>query len=480
MQIGVIPLLAKEITVPNRFGFSLKKKLTELGSSRVLPMVSLVGLLGMASAGMAHASGFALNEMSAATLGNAHAGAGAAAEDLSTIYFNPAGLTRMSGSQIQITASGIRPSAKFTNAGSNLGGATPLTGGNGGDAGGWALVPAMFYAMDLAPNLRFGIGVQSPFGLKTEYDANWAGRYQALTSDMKTVNINPSLAYKLNDMVSLGAGVSFQYIDVELSQAIDFGAACFNGPAIAGLGPANCAASGFIPQTRDGKATIKGHDWGYGFNLGALFTPTENSRFGIAYRSHIKHTLKGDASYDRPAGLPAALAASNRFANGGANADVTLPESLSVSGYVDLDSKWALLGDVSWVRWSRFKELRVRFDNGAPESVTSEEWRNTVRVAIGANYRYNDAWKLRGGIAYDPSPVKDEFRTPRVPDADRTWLSFGAQYKPSANDTWDFGYAHLFVKDASINKTEASNGTTVRGNYESNVNIVSVQYSRKF
>jgi len=447
---------------------SLKKKIAEMSASRILPMVSLLGLVGIFSAGAAQASGFALNEMSAATLGNAHAGAGAAAEDLSTIYFNPAGLTRMSGYQIQVTGSAIRPSAKFTNAGSTSALGTPLRGGNGGDAGGWELVPALYYAMDLAPNLRFGIGVQTPFGLKTEYDAGWIGRYQALTSDMMTININPTLAYRVNDMLSLGAGVSFQYIDVELSQAIDFGSICV---------PLGCPLA--LSQNLDGKATIKGNDWGYGFNLGAMFTPTQNSRIGIAYRSQIKHTLTGDASYDKPAGLPAPIAASPRFTNNGASADVTLPESLSLSGHVDLDSKWALLGDVTWTRWSRFKELRVRFSNGAPDSVTTEDWRNTVRVAVGANYRYNDAWKLRAGIAYDPTPVKDAMRTPRVPDADRTWLAFGAQYKPSANDAWDFGYAHLFIKDASISKNEGAGGT-VRGNYESNVNILSVQYSRKF
>jgi long-chain fatty acid transport protein len=479
MQISFKPLALTSAPAQVFSRYSLKKKIADLATSRILPVVSLVGLVGIFSVGTAHASGFALNEMSAATLGNAHAGAGAAAEDLSTIYFNPAGLTRMSGTQFQIAGSAIRPSAKFTNAGSTSALGTPLTGGNGSDAGGWEFVPAMYYAMDLSRDLRFGVGVQTPFGLKTEYDAGWVGRYQALTSDMMTVNINPSLAYKLSDTVSLGAGISFQYIDVELSQAIDFGTACVAGPAIAGLGPANCAPIGFLPQARDGKATIKGNDWGYGFNLGALFTPSQNSRFGIAYRSRIKHTLSGDASYDRPAGLPAALAASARFTNTGASADVTLPESLSASGYVDLDSKWALLGDVTWVRWSRFNELRVRFDNGAPDNVTVENWRNTVRVAVGANYRYNDAWKLRTGIAYDPSPVKDEFRTPRVPDADRTWLSFGAQYKPSKNDTWDFGYAHLFVKDGSINKNDPNSGT-LRGNYESSVDILSVQYSRTF
>lgn len=453
---------------------SLKKSIPGLAKLRILAAGSLVTLIAVAPGSNVYASGFALNEMSAASLGNAHAGAGAVAEDLSTIYFNPAGLSRMSGRQFLVVGSAIRPSAKFSNAGSTSVLGTPLAGGNGGDAGGWALVPALYYAMELAPDLRFGIGLQSPFGLKTEYDAGWAGRYQALTSEMKTFNINPSLAYRVNDLVSFGAGVSFQYVDVKLSQAIDFGTAC-----IAGLGAPTCAPLGFLPQARDGTATVKGDDWGYGFNLGALFTPSQNSRVGIAYRSKIRHTLKGNASYARPAGLPAPLAASATFTDTGASADVTLPESLNVSGYIDLDPKWALLGDISWVRWSRFKELRVRFNNGAADSVTPEEWGNTVRVAVAVNYRYNDAWKLRGGIAYDPTPVKTAYRTPRVPDADRTWLTFGARYKPSAHDAWDFGYAHLFIKDAPINKTEPNRGT-LTGEYESNVNILSVQYSRTF
>ncbi len=461
--------------LPDRLSkFSIKQLSGALSGAVLIPPLPLLGLVAVFLSGNVYASGFALNEMSAASLGNAHAGAASAVEDISTIYYNPAGLTRMSGQQFLVVGSAIRPSAKFTNAGSTSAVGTPLTGGTGGDAGGWALVPALYYATDLTPRLRFGVGIQSPFGLKTEYDAGWVGRYQALTSDMKTININPTLAYQLNDTVSLGAGLSLQYIDVELSQAVDFGTVC-----VASIGAGTCAPIGFLPQTRDGKATIKGNDWGYGFNLGILLTPSQNSRVGISYRSKISHTLSGDARYEKPAGLPGPIAASPTFTNTGAKADVTLPESVNVSGYVDLDAKWALMSDISWVRWSRFKELRVRFDNGAADSVTPENWRNAVRIAIAVNYRYNDAWKLRSGIAYDPTPVETVFRTPRVPDADRTWLSFGAQYRPSAKDAWDFGFAHLFVKDAPINKTEVGRGT-LNGNYESNVNILSIQYSSTF
>lgn len=443
-------------------------------SALAAPVRPLFAILALAVGADARASGFALNEMSAASVGNAHAGA-AAAEDLSVIYFNPAGLSRLRGRQFMVVGSAIRPSARFENRGSVTATGAPLTGDNGGNAGSWEFVPAMYYAMDLSPGLRFGIGLQSPFGLVTEYDEGWAGRYQALKSDLKSVNINPTIAWRVNELVSLGAGVSAQYADVELSRAIDFGSVC-----VGSLGAAACAPLGFLPQARDGKVTVKGDDWGYGFNLGAMFIPAANVRVGIAYRSKIRHALSGDASFAKPAGLPGPLAAAATFSDGGASSTVDLPESLSLSGYAELDSKWAAMADLSWVRWSRFKELRIRFDNGAPDSVTPQEWRNTLRVSAALNYRYSDTWKLRGGLAWDESPVKDEFRTPRIPDANRLWLTFGAQFRPSRHDAWDFGYAHMFIKDSSINKAEPPLGGTLVGGYKNNVNILSVQYSRAF
>ncbi|RJG01523.1 OmpP1/FadL family transporter [Noviherbaspirillum sedimenti] len=456
-----------------RFSGALRRKSTTLPLMGAILL--LLGSFGpVVPVGTAHASGFALNEMSAAGVANAHAGGAAAAEDLGTIYFNPAGLSRMSGQQFMLVGSAIRTSSKFSNAGSLSALGTAASGGSSDDAGGWAAVPAVYFAMDIAPQLRFGIGLQSPFGLKTDYDAGWVGRYQALKSDMKSVNINPALSYKLSDAVALGAGISAQYVNVELSRAIDFGTVC-----VASLGPGACAPLGLLPQASDGKATVKGNDWGFGFNLGVLLTPNEATRIGIAYRSRIRHTLSGDASYDKPAGLPAPLAAAPTFTNSGVSADVTLPESLSVSGHFDLNPRWTVMGDVSWMRWSRFQELRIRFANGAADSVTPEQWRNTVRIAVAANYRYNDAWKLRAGLAYDPTPLEEQFRTPRIPDADRTWLGFGAQFKPTPQDAWDFGYAHLFIKDGAIDKTETGAGRLI-GNYDSKVDILSVQYSRSF
>ena len=422
------------------------------------------------------AGGISLLESSAASIGNAHAGGAAGAEDASTVFQNPAGLTRLPGSHFTAVLSAIDVSAKFANNGSTSAIGTPATGGNGGNGGTTAVLPSLFFATDISPVLKFGIGVFTPIGLKTDYDSDWVGRYQALKSDVKTININPSLAYKVSDTVSLGAGVSAQRADAELTKAVDFGSLCF-----ANVGPAGCTAFGILPQARDGTVKVKGSDWGYGFNLGALFTLSSDTRVGLAYRSRIKQEISGQATFSNPT-LPgpfAALTASRATTDSDAKANLDLPESVSASFFSQLDKRWSIMGDVTWVKWSRLDELRVRFANGAPDSVTPEQWRDTTRVALAVNYQLSDAWKLRAGAAYDESPVKDDFRTPRVPDNHRVWLAFGAGYRFSKQDTFDVGYAHLFIKDGPINSVDPSAGR-LRGDYEDSADILGVQFNHMF
>ena len=147
---------------------------------------------------------------------------------------------------------------------------------------------------------------------------------------------------------------------------------------------------------------------------------------------------------------------------------------------MELDPRWALLGDINWTRWSRFDELRVKFANGSPDSVVREAWRNTTRIGAGLNYRYNDAWTLRTGLSYERSPVKDAFRTPSIPDAGRTILAFGLQYKPTPQSAWDLGFAHVFIKDASINRADLPLNGRLVGTYSNDVNILALQYSHAF
>jgi long-chain fatty acid transport protein len=404
----------------------------------------------LSASGSAHAAGFALIEQSASGMGNAFSGA-AGVEDASTIFFNPAGMTYIDGTQVVSALHLISPNFEFKNNGSISGTARPL-GDEGPDAGDIAFVPNLYWVTDINPSMKFGVGVNAPFGLKTEYDDEWVGRFQAVKSEVKTININPSFAFKVNDQLSLGFGLSAMWAEAELTRQINAGVA--------------------EPDIK-----IKGDDWGFGFNLGAIYQATPDTRFGLAYRSKVKQEIEGESKFDGTGPTAALL-------NSDISARVDLPETLSFNVFSQLNSKWDVMADATWTRWSRFEELRIKFDSGAPDSVTEEKWKNTMRYSLGVNYHYNDAIKLRAGLAYDESPVNGDYRTARIPGNDRKWISFGAGYQMSPASKFDIGYSHLFISDVKIDDDQTSatplgNGR-LKGEYEGSVDILSVQYTHNF
>jgi long-chain fatty acid transport protein len=220
----------------------------------------------------------------------------------------------------------------------------------------------------------------------------------------------------------------------------------------------------------ESEVKIKGDDWGFGFNLGAIYQATTDTRFGVAYRSKIEQHLNGEATFGP------ALAATN---NTGVNANLTLPENISVSAFSQLNDKWDLMGDVTWTRWSQFKELRVRFNNGSNDAITPENWSDTMRYSIGASYHYSDTVKLRAGLAYDEEAISDQYRTARIPGNDRKWLSLGAGWQVTPSSKLDVAYAHLFINNAKIHDNQNVSGTLI-GEYAGNVNILSLQYTHNF
>lgn len=412
-----------------------------------------------------HAAGFALSEQNASGLGNAYAGAAAVAEDASTIFFNPAGMTYLEGTQIVGALHFIKTNGDFDNKNSApVAAYTP--GGEGGNLGGLATIPNLFYKQDINEQFKIGLGISTPFGLKTEYDKNWLGRFQAIKSELKTININPSLAWKLNDQWSFGFGISAMWAQAELTSAV------------------NLSALG-LPES---SVRNKGDDWGFGYNLGAIYQVTPSTRLGLAFRSKVEQHLKGEAS------SPFTLANSNpiRTLNTDITADLTLPETLSLSSFSQLDDRWDLLADVTWTRWSQFKSLSIMRDNGSNNAIgtTQENWNNTLRYSVGLNYRYSDTVKLRTGVAYDQEAIDNNYRTTRIPGNDRIWLSFGASWQYSPQTRFDAGYAHLFIKEATIHDDQrigfdslgnpvASKGL-VDGKYNGSADILSLQFTHQF
>ncbi len=423
----------------------------------------LISLLS--SINIVYAAGFGLVEQSA-TMGNAFAGGAATAEDASTLYFNPAGMTYLPDNQLVIGAHAARPSANFDNHGSHrsaLTGGLPTPGGDGGDGGSWAFIPNIYFAKAVTPDIHLGIAISPLFGLKTEYDKNWVGRYQAIKSDLKTISINPSIAFKASDQISLGFGVSAMRAEADLTNAVDFGTLLKN------------------PQKRDGLATIKGDDWGFGWNAGAIWQASESTRIGLSYRSQIHEKLDGTVSFSN---VPAPLAPNPTFAKGGVTAKLVTPDSLNLSIFHQLNDQWDISGDIVWTEWSTFKDLTVVRDNGKNVASVPQNWKNAIRVAAGATYQYSEVVKLRAGIAYDESPVPDEFRTPRIPDSDRIWLSLGSSYKLSPTSSINLAYTHIFFKNSSQNKVTESAvpalRDTLKGNYDNYANILSAQYNYSF
>lgn len=392
--------------------------------------VAAAALLGQA--GTAEASGFALKEQSAAALGNAFAGATAGAEDVTYMFFNPAGLTRQEGNQVAAVLSYIIVQGETNNAATN-----PNVGGEAtsGDAADNGLVPAVYGMWSLSPDLKVGIGVNAPFGLSTEYTQTWQGRFDAVESAIEAIDINPAVAYRLSPNLSIGVGLQIQRTEATLSQ-----------------------------MSAGGLAEVNGNDWGFGATAGLLYEPSSDTRFGIGYRSQVAHTLKGDMTIG-----------GGFFSD--VEADFTAPDIVSFGAYHAYNDKLSVMAEAAWTRWSTFDELRVTNLSGTTLSLTPEDWENVWFFSLGASYRLNDSVTLRGGVAYDQSPVPDATRTPRLTDEDRTWLAIGAQFRPNSSFTIDAGYAHLFIKDSTVNLPDRTPAgpPALTADYENSADILTVQ-----
>ena len=459
--------------------FTMNNFLTIRPTALILILVSI-------SINQVQAAGFALINNNASGMGAAYSGASSIADDASTVFFNPAGMIRLSDEQMVVAAHMISPQAQFKNQGSNAvlmpPAGSPLSGAND-DGGQASLVANFFYTLPIDDKLTFGFGINTPFGLKTTYDKNWVGRYHAVNSELLTINMNPSIAYKLSNELAIGGGINAQYAEAKLSSAIDFGTLCF---ALAPSPAATCSALGTTPQQADGLASVTGDDFSFGWNIGVLFQPTASTRIGATYRSQVKHTLKGQADFTVPAAADAFIGPSGAFVDTGASAKLTLPELVSVSVFHKTNNKIDLMADITWTGWNSFQELRIEYDNASqPDSVTTENWENVFRYSVGMQYHLNNKWLLRSGLAFDKTPVPcTERRTPRAPGLDRTWLSLGFSYVLQEKLTFDFGYTHIFAKAAKVNNTLESSipplNATLTGEFEGSADLLSAQLSWSF
>lgn len=402
----------------------------------------------MAAAASAQAGGFAVREHSAYGQGSSFAGI-AAGGSLSSMFWNPAAMTQMPGIQIELVAAGVLPYAAHTVTSGTL-----AVLGGAGDSGDDALVPSGYASWQINPNLWLGLSINAPFGLSVSFPDAWAGRTYAADTSLKTYNATPTIAWRINDWISVGAGVQFQYGKADLSSGLP-----------TGLGQ---------------QLNINGDGWGYGFTAGLTLTPTPTTTIGVGYRSAINQKIDGTLS------LPSGALFLPPFSTPGpVSTELALPDTVTFGLRQKIGPRWTALATLEWSNWSRIGTSTVVHPNGAPAQVVLNnvslpfQYSDGWFYSIGAEYQWNEQLALRAGVGYEKSPITDSVRTPRLPDNDRVWLSAGLTYNATRSLAFDLAYSHLFVKDTPIDISAASgnpwfDGITYIGSADAHVDIVSV------
>ncbi len=477
---------------------------------------AVAGVLVLPS--LANASAFQLKENSAKSMGRAYAGSATAGGDASVAVNNPAAMTDLKGTYLQADVTAINFSTKFSGSAHDVMG-RPLSGGNGGDGGTTLPVPALFFATQISDRFHLGAGFSVPFGFQTEFDQNWVGRYHGVKSKFQSLDATLSGSFDVSDTFSVGASVIAQRTSAELTSAVNFnavglriqqgigaqtaaGVAQIQAAAQAGqIPPAQAAAmiqaavqqgqaaaagvAAMTPPGVDGFGSIKGDDWGYGWQLGAYWKLSPNDKLALNYRSKISHVLEGTGKFTRSQGYdvllqnPALAASIPPFADRTeGTADFTTPAVISAS-YWHQAEKFGLGVDLSYTKWSVFQNLTVNYGNTQPPTSEAFNWRNTWYASVGGDYYLSDKLTLRTGIAVDTTPTHLSTRSPRVPDSTRKLIAFGIGYKASERFEINASYMHIFVNQAHVNAT-SSTGDRITGNFDDYGNTLSVSALYKF
>lgn len=371
------------------------------------------------SAQTASAAGFQLTEQSSLGAGRAYAGAGIVGDDLSAVHYNPAGMTLLPGTQMQAGSVWIEVNAEYD-------------GKDGSSENGrykGQAIPAGYITHQLTDDVWLGLGLTVPFGMGTDYGKGWEGNERGYTSTILTFDINPNVAWKVNDFLSVGGGISLQYAKAKL------GASMGSLPASMGIPP---------DRSNVGYGKINADSWDWGWNIGAMFSPTEKVRLGLSYRSSITHDAEGDFTFAAgPAGDLLGLS-SGTFDS---KATVKTPDTIMFTTTWEATDNLRLSTLIRWAKWSNFKTLTIKNDanNRLLNSKDYDnDWEDTWLFSVGADYKLNDAWTVRGGVAYEKDPVGDNSkRMAVIPDTDRLWLSFGATWNASKNFQIDGGFSYL-------------------------------------
>ena len=398
----------------------------------LLAGTGLAAVAASAFPGMADAAGFAVREQSVEGQGASFAGVAAGTNGLSSMFWNPATMTQHN-EQGYISENNITLIAPYSRAkdGTAVGIGGSPDSGNISDIGG-ALASYSVYG--LTDDVTIGLATSTPFGLSTNADP-WVGSPHGDESSVLTLNVNPNIAYRFNDMLSVAVGLQAEYMKVKLTSDLPTGVEVFKA---------------------------KADDIGIGFTAGLLFEPTDSTSIGLGFRSSVSHSLDGDGFRSAPP------------YDDDVSAEFDTPETVTLGIRQRINDDLSLMAGVEWANWSRFKDLTIRDNAGNPLGSTPEKWKDSWYFSLGAEYAVNEQLMVRGGIAYEDSGVPDSTRTPRIPDNDRYWLSAGASYKVADWITANVAYSYVFMKDGDVNLPAAVPLPSLNASFEQHIHIVSV------
>ena len=435
---------------------------------------AVIGALVVTMAHQAGAAGFAVQEKSVAALGRAFAGNSLPGDDASSAFYNPADMVNLEDrTMMQVGVTYVMTDINVEGTYSNSLLPVPISETGSGNSDEDVVIPNFSLVTPISEFMSFGLSINAPFGLATDYGEEWFSRYATTLAELKVIDINPSLSFKISDDFSVGFGLSYQYVEAELNQRIQrsaLAASLFsNGTITSGQIPS------FISGT-DGYSNLEGDDWSWGYNLGLTWSITDNLVTSLAYRSEVHHKLDGDqvtSGYTAGGALAPTLNGSV-----GGEADLDLPQSVNISTMWTISEKWDVMASAIWTGWSSFEELRVELDNG---SVTTEEqnWRNVWAFAIGAAFKMSDTMDLRFGYQYDPTPIgDDDDRSARIPDTDRDFFTVGLGWHLSENMTIDAAYGYLLGESVDM-MGETSQGDFDGEVKDSEAHLIGVQFQYK-
>ena len=402
----------------------------------------------------AQASGFMVRENSAESIATVYAGNASRADDAATVFNNPAGMTWLDGSQIEVGGAVVLPSMHFSGDATVF--STPIPGVNDRNVGQVALIPHFYGVWQVNDRLALGFALTVPFGNTVDYSENWPGRYVNIKTAALSADFNPNIAYKITDRLSVGAGVSLQYLRLQLSSAI---------PQFLIL----------TPTTPDGGYLLDGSDWAWGFNVGLLAEPFDGTRLGLTYRSAIDHTLKGSLNFTPDTSPLLGLV------SGSATAPMTMPSSITGSITQQVTEDFSLSSEIQFTHWNVFDKVTV-VSPPNPNFTFDEHYRDSWMFTVGGVYHLDPVWTLRAGAGYDESPVTDQYRDTGVPDKDRIMIGIGTGIRLSDSSSIDLGYTHYFATghasmDSSINAIDPITGAVIlHGSYNNALDYLAVSF----